>query len=250
MRRDWRNHFPDRGQNRESDWGWCVGHNGERIFSSRSWAAEPFDRTVRAVCAGCNNGWMNNLENDAGDLILSLAKGETRSFAYPELEVLMQWMAKTTFVIEKWDKGVPVAAKDQLLAVQARKVPPRFMMWMYPIRPNGAVKFRTTPCGVVDMGVYHSVPSESWRITSLLFMQVHFLAVYASTKMVDDVLRAMNLARVCGNSVATRTGGWRWPPNDAAPWFLADAMHAAVARYIMFRAADVGMAVHGQIDTF
>jgi len=58
----------------------------------------PFDRTVNSVCKTCNESWMEQLENEVEDELLSLIHGQ---IAKPTLEAqrgLARWATKTAAV--------------------------------------------------------------------------------------------------------------------------------------------------------
>lgn len=60
------------------------------------------NRTIRAVCSGCNSGWMSDLETDVQDLLFRQATEQRDVLTEPEAVLLTRWLAKTTAIFE-WD---------------------------------------------------------------------------------------------------------------------------------------------------
>jgi hypothetical protein len=70
---------------------------------------EPFNAmTVKAVCAKCNGGWMNALEEAARPVLTSLIKGESRQLEIDDVETIATWTVKTALMAQL--TGVEYAA--------------------------------------------------------------------------------------------------------------------------------------------
>jgi hypothetical protein len=69
------------------------------VLSSRALAIENI-REGR-ICAGCNNGWMSDLEHSCREILLALAHGQRQPGQLSEAECLpvARWMAKTAYVL-------------------------------------------------------------------------------------------------------------------------------------------------------
>jgi len=61
----------------------------------RSIPISPGERQVRNVCAGCNQGWMSDLETATEPVLTPLILGEERTLTAEEVDVLALWAAKT-----------------------------------------------------------------------------------------------------------------------------------------------------------
>lgn len=72
-----------------------------RIFSS-----SPFEQTVSGICDKCNNGWMNDIDNDFEKLQYRLVKNLSVFSGEMELHRIRLWAYKTALVRTLQDKGM------------------------------------------------------------------------------------------------------------------------------------------------
>jgi hypothetical protein len=54
----------------------------------------------RAVCSGCNNGWMSILENDAKPIITPMILGQFKTISLDEQALLARWTMKTAAMLD------------------------------------------------------------------------------------------------------------------------------------------------------
>lgn len=81
--------------------------DGEQTASYR---AGPATATRRSVCAGCNNGWMSQLEDRAKPYLLSMIRGHTRTYHRTGQTLIAAWAVKTALVAgSKQDPPTPPA---------------------------------------------------------------------------------------------------------------------------------------------
>ncbi len=71
---------------------------GERWGHSR--AGNPRDVQAKAVCATCNNGWMNDLDNKLATLGPQLLKGRTVRLTKAKQQALATWATKTMLMLQ------------------------------------------------------------------------------------------------------------------------------------------------------
>jgi hypothetical protein len=97
----------------------------------REWTTRGFDLKVKSVCAGCNQGWMNQLEGTVSPLITAMADAQRMSVISAQCRLITQWYAKTIVML---DLVHPV--KYQLIypalieSVRSRMPPPDgFALW-------------------------------------------------------------------------------------------------------------------------
>jgi hypothetical protein len=64
----------------------------------REWSARAYDRQARIVCAGCNHGWMSDLETLVSRL-LDPDKLDSRPLSHKEQTVLATWTMKTALTL-------------------------------------------------------------------------------------------------------------------------------------------------------
>ncbi|MFF7198604.1 hypothetical protein ACFZAM_33465 [Streptomyces sp. NPDC008079] len=58
------------------------------------------DQQVRVVCATCNNGWMNNLEEGVRRLLPAVIRGEVRVLSLDDQRALVTWWLKTMLMFQ------------------------------------------------------------------------------------------------------------------------------------------------------
>jgi len=58
------------------------------------------DIRVRAVCAGCNNGWMSRLEAAAKPLLSPMIRGEVSTLSPSDQRTIAAWAVKTAIVLQ------------------------------------------------------------------------------------------------------------------------------------------------------
>lgn len=61
-------------------------------------SGRPFDRKVKKVCAGCNNGWMSALESTAGQVLSPLILGQEGRISRDDAKGIAAWIQKTALV--------------------------------------------------------------------------------------------------------------------------------------------------------
>jgi hypothetical protein len=62
---------------------------------------EPFNAaTARAVCANCNSGWMNAIEDSARPTLSRLIRGDSTELASADVEAVATWTVKTALMVQ------------------------------------------------------------------------------------------------------------------------------------------------------
>jgi len=64
----------------------------------RSYRAQAATVTVRSVCAECNNGWMSRLEGRASPYLLTMLRGNSRTYHGVGRTLIATWLVKTALV--------------------------------------------------------------------------------------------------------------------------------------------------------
>jgi hypothetical protein len=72
-----------------------------RVINTREWGRKPFQMTVRAVCADCNNGCMHNLEVEAQRFMIGMVAGRGRVLHASGQRILTKWAIKTALMLEQ-----------------------------------------------------------------------------------------------------------------------------------------------------
>ena len=75
--------------------------------------------TVRSVCADCNNGWMSRLEGAASPFLLTMLRGNSRTYYEGGRRLIATWLLKTALVAgSKFDPALPTDFYDHLYLEQ------------------------------------------------------------------------------------------------------------------------------------
>lgn len=103
--------------------------------------ARPFDRTVKTVCAPCNNGWMSKLEAVAARTLSPLVVGTAAAIESSDVPALVAWVQKTALVSmcmlsraeRKAGGGLPAEECRALYELRDQLQPlPDTQMWIAP----------------------------------------------------------------------------------------------------------------------
>lgn len=114
----WPNWIRRRAAIRESLPHVQVFQRHEREEERRTWSDEPYKLTTRAVCAGCNNGWMAQLEEKAQSLLGGMLEGRGRELHRDGQRTLAAWALKTAMMF------------DQASPQDARAIPVEHYRWL------------------------------------------------------------------------------------------------------------------------
>jgi len=89
---------------------------------SRKWPKTIFQDKTNQVCGGCNNGWMCTIDNEAKELLISLAfTHHSRTLSQEDQRKISLWVQKTVLVLNKATGGkfeIPDTFYEQLYASQ------------------------------------------------------------------------------------------------------------------------------------
>ena len=69
-------------------------------IAPRSWSKSNPDLQVREVCAGCNAGWMNDLETTARPVLNDLIQGRRLNLGQGDQSMLAAWTFKTELMFQ------------------------------------------------------------------------------------------------------------------------------------------------------
>lgn len=71
---------------------------GTLAQGQRTYRSLPFDLQVKAACASCNNGWMNDLENAVEPQLTAMIRGDSCRISSSERLKIARWASKTTLM--------------------------------------------------------------------------------------------------------------------------------------------------------
>ena len=70
-------------------------HTGWLNRVARRWTTEGFTATVRAVCDGCNHGWLSQLEGGAKPVLTPFILGQSRELSADDERLIVAGACKT-----------------------------------------------------------------------------------------------------------------------------------------------------------
>jgi hypothetical protein len=81
---------------------------------------------IRAVCAKCNNGWMNALEEEVRPALVPLVTAQKTVLTVNQLEVLARWLALKTIVVEHANPRTSLTPEEDRTALFERGAIPTY----------------------------------------------------------------------------------------------------------------------------
>lgn len=88
-------------------------------------------KTIRAVCRGCNHGWMKGLEEDARSLLEPLLLGVPVSLLPSGRELVAQWITMKLLVGEHAQQEIAVVTQaDRSVFMRERRIPDSVKIWI------------------------------------------------------------------------------------------------------------------------
>jgi hypothetical protein len=86
---------------------------------------------IRAVCATCNNGWMNRIEGSVRPFLDQMVLGEPVVLNAAQIEALVRWCALKLITMEHAGTDVAVTPKSDRIAFKdAGVIPPYFNIYV------------------------------------------------------------------------------------------------------------------------
>lgn len=178
---------------------------------------------VRCACAGCNNGWMQELDEKAKPVITPLALGERGTVSDDGVRLLAVWATKIAFVL---DAFMNPSVLDPELRHSFREDPQplaRSIIRLGVMSPvDDRVRIRTSP-------LTPSLTSNEARGYVATFGVLHLVAQVIYPLLPSLVLRpnpeyAHHLQQILSRSGA----GLRWPLHEST-WFTSEEEFETVA---------------------
>jgi hypothetical protein len=96
----------------------------------RLWTKNEADLKVKAFCAECNNGWMNELDRDVAPIRDPIVRGEWTSLPVEAQELLASWICKIAMVADQAGKEAGFSQGDREYLYRYRKPPLGFWIWV------------------------------------------------------------------------------------------------------------------------
>lgn len=143
---------------------------GDPIMLS-TWPSSEADVVVRCVCANCNNGWMNAIDESAEEIVGALARGETRvRVVNGALHVFATWAMKMALVMSGMLTPCPVREEIRERFYRERRPPPGISVWVATMESYEG-ETRTTPMTLVsgvEVGAVEQAFLATFRVLHLV----------------------------------------------------------------------------------
>jgi len=169
---------------------------------------------VKVVCAGCNNGWMSDLENRAKAIVEPLIDETTTLIDSEGRLILAEWAVKTSMVFEALRSSGPYVftEEERTLIRQSRGLPRFTTVWI-----AKCVGSSGPYCSASDLGgtVVGSDVDASAYVTTMAFGPLAIQVLRASVPGADSAKSiTADIRPGPWNDVAIRV----WPTSRVAPW--------------------------------
>lgn len=115
---------------------------GEKVITSHPVKGETIERDssgnaglhtmkLRVVCAPCNNGWMNRLENEARPTLTKMILGQRHLISDDQQEKVAKWCVAKVIVAEHATGAVPMTPPaDRQSFAHSREIPDYFRVYV------------------------------------------------------------------------------------------------------------------------
>jgi hypothetical protein len=168
----------------------------------------PFRQTVKDVCAGCNNGWMSQLEVVARRVLTPFILGEPGEIAAADAAAIAMWTQKTALTAmlvasqEERDAGygLPASEYRELWTLRDKIEPlPASQFWLGRYEGDRGWDVRVTPFAVTVEGLPEPDQPQGYAVTVVLGQLVLHGVRFTTSSLQVDVTTRQNLPQL-------------WPP--------------------------------------
>jgi len=99
--------------------------------------------TIRAVCTGCNNGWMSKLEGAARPALTSLVLGQAVTLQAEQVAAVARWIALKCMVAEHASPGKALTPREDREALRASlTIPSYYRIYLAPYHGESVVAYQ------------------------------------------------------------------------------------------------------------
>jgi hypothetical protein len=199
------------------------------------------DVKVKVVCGKCNNGWMSQLEKQAGSVLQRLMADERMDLSDDEQELLALWAAKTMLLYSKCREPIhqPFAEHAFRELYETRRPPRRYLLWIgRSDAPQAQVAMSLEPILWAPKDTPPKKVATMPPTAANLYLATHGVVIIGHffpefEEFDDDVCRLLSFDR------DHRIGLQRlWPPRGRVRWplrpipaFELDAQREYLARF-------------------
>jgi hypothetical protein len=203
----------------------------------RSRQGHSWTKTIRAVCKGCNNAWMSELEEAVKPILTPLIATQPHELTTQAMGTLAQWVALKIMVGERNHPELAVTPQEDRARFKATlQVPLNFRIWIAKCGTGGwetryfrrAATIGKSPI-VTPQHRFKNIHSVAFGIGDLFV-----LAIYTT---VDGILNANPIESEAVVRIFPTVGSCNWPPKRSFTVGEADAAANILDR--LFRAPNV-----------
>lgn len=153
-----------------------------RIVRQSERPGHTHDRTIRAVCADCNNGWMSGLEERVKPAILGVLQGQTSILTPVTSHAVALWVAVKSVVAEHSTDDAILTPFDDRLALRHGEIPDwlRIFVSLHSCKTQAAFYRHSTTLAFSPIGPEPPLPPGTARNVSTTSFLVGTLFFYVS----------------------------------------------------------------------
>ena len=179
---------------------------GEPV-EERSFSGPPAMRTVKSVCADCNNGWMSALEVKASPFLLTMIRGNTRVYYEAGQMAIATWLVKTALIAgSRFKPALPSNFYTEFYAERQPSITTRVWLAAAPYTEHHQSDFR--PIRVQKEGADPPVVPNAFSSMIVVGQMVGF-----AVSWLDAVPSTERLLRDFGPALVPI-----WPPAREIEW--------------------------------
>jgi hypothetical protein len=185
------------------------GEQVKRTFRSKSGKGGGGSHPVNCACAPCNNGWMQDLDNELRPALTAFVRGDRGTLEIAGCRVFATWATKIALLIdEMWNP--PVLDRDFKRSFGANPAPPERWTFFTAVRTHSDDRSHLR---AITLGP--SPSSDHIEAVVFTFRVLH-LAVQVLAPIEPVVLRHNLVSRPYVQQVWPRLTPLRWPPPQHA----------------------------------
>lgn len=146
-------------------------------------------RTLQAVCANCNNGWMSRLETEAKPVLLGLIQKDQTRLTSTAAATLAVWTAMKAIIFEHNVKGTALTPLvDRNALYTAHKIPDYMSIYVgYHTSPVEAFWRHSATLTTPDAKVPPLLPAGITRNTQSISLFIGPLFFYVTSVRIDGI---------------------------------------------------------------
>lgn len=194
-----------------------IGDERTTLSDSGEYLATEFGGTVRAVCASCRDGWIDELDAEAAPHLKPLFDGVPHHITHEAADVVSRWVEMTAVLVEQGQRPHtrPTVTPEQGEALRTGGHAECFAEFDFPLDEGEVLDAHSTGMrmATADGG---PVPAEfgdtSWGVVSIMFRRLHIECLHAASPMMMGFMDQCQVVELLGvqNQIRTKRGE-PWP---------------------------------------